>query len=146
MISTAGFSYVEVLIAIVLLAIILVPAMQAIQTGIKGTEMHALATDQHYALLGKMEEILAENYDSLLSAAETAGSNTVASSYSDPAGTADRKRVYLALYDADADPFVIQDANTDGDNNIYTGETADLLWIRVDQENSPYAFETLRLR
>lgn len=141
-----GFSYLEVLVAVVLVGIMLVPAMQAIQAGIKSTELHGSVTTQHYALQSRMEEILAEAYSSLLAAAETAGSNSVPSSYSDAGGSADRIIVYLALYDADADPFVIADPDNDGDSNIYTGDTSNLLWIRVELEKSAYAYQTLRVR
>lgn len=141
-----GFSFVEVLVAILLIAITIVPAMEAIQAGIKGTQVHQSVSTQHYKLQSRMEEMLAQSYGNLLTAAQTAGSKTVPSSYSDAAGSTDRVIVYLALYDADADPFVIADPNTDGDNNIYTGSTSDLLWIRVELEKSAYAYETLRVR
>lgn len=144
--QSQGFSFVEVLVAILLIAITIVPAMEAIQAGIKGAEVHKSASTQHYKLQSQMEEMLAKSYGNLLSAAQTAGSNSVPASYSDAAGSTDRVIVYLALYDADADPFVIADPNTDGDNNIYTGSTSDLLWIRVELEKSAYAYETLRVR
>ena len=141
-----GFSYVEVLVAVLLMAIMVVPAMEAIKAGLKGAEFHESVTSQQYALQSRMEEMLAEAYGSLLAAAQTAGSNSVATSFSDTAGSTDRIIVYLALYDADADPFVIADLNNDGDSNIYTGDTSDLLWIKVELENSVFALETLRVR
>ena len=144
--STRGFSYVEVLVAMFILAIALVPAMQALQSGIQGAGIHQQTTQQHYALLARMEAMLAESYANLLTAAETAGNNSTPSSYSDTVGQTDRIVVYLSLYDADADPFTITDPNNDGDNNIYTGDTTGLLWLKVQLENSPYAFESLRQR
>ena len=97
-----------------------------------------------------MEQVLAEPFTNLLSAAATAGSSTTASSYSDTAGNAQRRVVYLSFYDAantdaDNDPFTILDANSDADNNPYTGSDVviDLLWLRVEIENSTQNFETL---
>jgi type II secretory pathway pseudopilin PulG len=145
-ISQTGFSYVEVLVAMFILAIAIVPAMEAIQIGIQGAGIHQQTTQQHYALLTRMETVMAEAYGNLLTAAETAGNNSTASSFSDPAGQNDRLIVYLSLYDADANPFTVTDANTDGDNNIFTGDSADLLWIKVELENSSYAFDSLRQR
>lgn len=139
-----GFSYVEVLIAMFIIAIAIVPAMEALQSGIKGAGVHQQSSKYHYALLGRMETMMAESYVNLLTAAQTAGSSTTASSYSDPSGQADRIVIYLSLYDADADPFVIADPNNDADNNLYTGDTANLLWIKVQLENTAYSFESLR--
>ncbi len=146
LIRAQGFSFIEVLVAIVLMAVTIIPAMEAIQTGLKGNELHVSVTSQYYALQSRMEDMLAEDYDDLLTKAQTAGSNSVASSYSDVAGSTDRIIVYLALYDADVDPFVIADPNTDGDSDVYTGDTSDMMWISVVLENSVYAFETLKLR
>lgn len=141
-----GFSYMEVLVALFILSIAIVPAMEGIQTAIQGAGIHQQSSQQHYALIARMENIMAESYANLLAAAETATNATTASSYSDPAGQVDRILVYLSLYDADADPFTIADANTDLDNNIYTGETANLLWIKVELENTVFNFESLKQR
>jgi Tfp pilus assembly protein PilV len=138
-----GFSYVEVLVATALIAIALVPAINALQTGIMSTNTHQSLTVQHYQRLQKMEEINAESYAKLLAAAKIAANKTTATSYSDATGTNNRRVVYIALYDADADPFTLIDANTDGDNDLYTGSTANLLWLRVETEGSAQGIETL---
>lgn len=138
-----GFSYVEVLVATTLIAIALVPAINALQTGIQSTGIHQSLTIQHYQRLQKMEEIQAEPYANLLVAAKTATNKTTATSYSDASGASNRRLVYLALYDADADPFTIIDPNTDLDNDLYTGSTANLLWIRVETEGTAQGIETL---
>jgi Tfp pilus assembly protein PilV len=138
-----GFSYVEVLIASVLIAIALVPAMNALQTGMLSASVHQTLTRQYYLQVRKMEELQAEPFIALLAAAKTAGNYTTASTYSDAAGTTDRSLVYIALYDADANPFTITDANKDGDNDPYTGDTANLLWIKVVTEGNTQGLETL---
>ena len=138
-----GFSYVEVLVAIFILAIAIVPAMEAIQTGIRGAGIHESLTRQHYALIKRMEEVQADSYINLLSSAQTAGNATAPSSYSDTAGQTDRVLVFLALYDADADPFTLVDPDNDGDGDVYTGDTSNLLWLSVALENSAQSMETL---
>lgn len=138
-----GFSYVEVLVAMFILAIAIVPAMDAIQSGIQGAGIHESLTRQHYALIKRMEEVQADSYINLLSSAQTAGNATTPGSYSDPAGQTERVLVFLALYDADADPFILVDPDNDGDADVYTGDTSNLLWLNVALENSAQSMETL---
>lgn len=138
-----GFSYLEVLVASLLIAIALVPALNALQTAISGNGIHQSLTVQHQQRLQKMEILKSEAYGNLLVAAKTAGSKTTATSYSDPSGSPNRLLVYLALYDADADPFTLIDPNTDSDNDLYTGSTSNLLWLRVATEGAAKSLETL---
>ena len=145
-----GISYVEVLVAIVLIAVSLVPAMEALQGGVQGSDVHEDYAVDHYQLVSKFEEVLAKPFDALLSTSAIAASYTAATSYSDLAGSPNRRIVYLSYYDADdsdgdGDLFTIADANTDGDSNPYTGSDVDisLLWVRVEIENSAHAMETL---
>lgn len=138
-----GFSYVEVLVATTLIAIALVPAMNALQTGVKGANVHQALTTEYYSQLKKMEELQATPFTSLLNAAKVAINNTTPTSFSDTAGTANRNLVYIALYDADASPFTITDTNVDGDNDPYTGNTANLLWVKVVIGSSTQGLETL---
>lgn len=141
-----GFSYLEVLVAMSILAVAIVPAMQSLQTGIQAAGIHESLDRQHYALLARMEVVLADSYKSLLNAAQTAGNAGTPSSYSDPVAQTDRVIVYVALYDADNDPFVIADPDNDGDANPYTGDTSNLLWIKVEVEGSSQNHATLLSR
>lgn len=148
-----GFSYVEVMVATFILAIALVPALQSLQSGIQGVAIHESIATDHYQLVGKMEEVLAEPFANLLIAAATAANKTTLTGYSDTAGNPQRRLVFLSFYDAansdgDADPFTIADANTDGDSNPYTGTDVDinLLWVRVEIENTIQSLETLTSR
>lgn len=138
-----GFSYVEVLVALFLVAIALVPAMDALQTGITGANVHKAYTAEYYSQLQKMEELQATPFTGLLNAAKVAANNTTPTSFSDASGIANRNLVYIALYDADANPFSITDTNADGDNDPYTGNTANLLWVKVLTEGSAQGLETL---
>jgi len=141
-----GFTYIEVIIAMFILAVAIVPAMEALQTGIQGASIHQSLTQQHYAVTKRMETMMAEPFGALLSAAQVASNATTPTSFSDTAGPADRVVVFAALYDADADPFTLVDADNDGDGDIYTGDTANLLWLHVEIENTAVAVESLKYR
>jgi len=103
-----GFSYVEILLSVVLLTALLVPALQALQSGVAGGQSPSLAARQ-LALRDKMEQVLAKPFADLY--AQTyppAGSNpnlaaTLADgSLSDLAGAPNRRIVVLYRYDASA--------------------------------------------
>ena len=79
-----GFSYIEVLVATVLLAITLVPAMQGLEGAIVGSKKHETITQQQYFLQSKFEEILTQPFDDLDAAAIAAGSSGSASSTARP--------------------------------------------------------------
>ena len=134
--SETGLTLVEVLVTMVLLAILLVPAISALQTGIVGADVHSDVAASHYRLTSRLEELLVEPFGDLSDAALVAGAPTVPSSYSEPAGPG-RLRVYLSLYDGD---------NADADGDPFTGTEPDLLWIRVDIEDSVHTLETVRAR
>lgn len=133
--SQTGLTLVEVLVTIVLLAILLVPAVNALRTGIVGSEVHGDVATSHFRVTSRIEELLAEPFADLAAAADAAGSPTVPSSYSEPAGPPGRLLVYLSLYDGD---------NADADNNPFTGTEPDLLWIEVAIEDSVFALQTVR--
>jgi len=115
-----------------LLAILLVPAMRALQTSSMGAEVHAeLAVDQ-FRLTSRMEGLLAEPFGDLEAAA---GGPGVASSYSEAAGPPGRLIVYLSLYDGD---------NADADDDPFTGTDAGLLWIRIEAEDTVHSLQTIR--
>ena len=50
-----------------------------------------------------MEELQADPYANQLAAAKIAANKTTATSYSDATGAINRRVVFMALYDADAD-------------------------------------------
>jgi len=118
-----------------LLAVLLVPAIHALQTGIVGADVHNDVSSSHYRLTSRLEELLAEPFVDLSNAAIAAGAPTTATTYSDAAGPPGRLLVYLSLYDGD---------NADSDNDPFTGTEPDLLWIRVDIEDSVHTLETIR--
>lgn len=133
----SGLTLVEVLVSVLLLAVVLVPAMRALQTGVVGANVHGDIASGHYRLTSRLEELLTEPFADLSDAAIAAGSPTSPSSYSEPAGPPGRLFVYLSLYDGD---------NADADDDPFTGTEADLLWIRVEIEGSVYDLQTVRAR
>lgn len=135
--NEAGLTLVEVLVSIVLLGILLVPAISALQTATVGSNVHSDLAADHYRLTSRLEELLAEPFNSLSDAAIAAGGPLVPSSYSDAAGPPGRLVVFLAHYDGD---------NADADNDTFTGADPDLLWVRVEAENTVFELQTIMAR
>mgnify|MGYP001550154979 CR=1 FL=1 len=141
-----GLSYVEVMVAMVLSAISLVPALDALEAGLTGTGVYADVTSTHYAETSLMEEVLAEPFASLLTAAVSSGT-IVPSSYSDPPANPRRRLVFLSRYDAtdtvgDGIPFSVPDPDSDGDGNPFTGYDG-TLWLRVVTQGGAGGIETM---
>ena len=138
----AGFSYMELLVATLLIAIMLVPALDAMQSGIQGSGIHTQLAQNQYRMISKMEQTLALPFAELLTQADLVADPTVLipaplsrpDLYSDTAGTESRRLVFLARYDGD---------NADADDDPFTGTDAGLLWVRVTIEDSPRSLETV---
>ena len=132
----AGLTYVEVLIATALITITLVPAIEALKPATMGMSIHEEQTVRHYLLTARLEEVLARSFSELDDEAVAISDPTVPSAtYSDPAGQANRRLVYLSRYDAD---------NADGNNNFFdAGMDEGLLWLRVELEGTVQAIEGL---
>jgi hypothetical protein len=121
-----------------LIAILLVPAIDAMYSGIRGGDLHAAQAVQHGRLMGRLERVLADSFAELATEADAAGGPGVpVTTYSDAAGTPHRVLVYLAHYDGD---------DADADADPFTGADEDLLWVRVALEDTPDAIETLVAR
>ncbi len=130
--ANKGFSYIEVLIATVLIAFSLVPAMESLRIGIHASDIHETRNINQFRLQGRMEKVLAQSADVLRAAA--AGASSVNSTYSDAVSDPDRLLVYIARYDG---------ANADADDNPFTGGDKNLLWVRVAIEGTADSLETL---
>lgn len=130
--SQGGFSYAEVLLSIILLAILLVPAMQSLNSAISGGSS-GVATKQ-LNLRNKMEEVLSKPYKLLYAETSVFGGNTttsISSNYSDAAGATNRRVVVLYRYDT----------NTNAISSIDTG----VLYVSVyyEAEGNANALNTL---
>lgn len=126
-----GFSYIEVLLSAVLLAVLVVPALQALQSGIRGGVTPELAARQP-ALSAKMEEVLARPFPDLYAQTYSAGNTTqIDAKFSDDAAASKRRVVVLYRYDPAAQAL----------SNNDTG----LLLVRVyyEAEGSGNALNTL---
>ena len=148
-----GFTYVEMLVASVIVMASIGPALDALRRAQLAADIHASETILHYRVLGRMEDVLAEPFESLLEAAKTAGSPLVPTVYSDPAGQEDRIAVFLSFYDTgnkdlDGDFFTIADADSDSDGNPYTGDDVviDVVWARVEIAGTPHGLVSLTRR
>lgn len=126
-----GFTYVEVVLSVALLAVLLVPALQALQTGIAGGATATIAAKAP-TLRAKMEEALAVPFADLYAQTYLVGGNTTAinATYSDPAGV-NRRVVVLYRYDAVA--------------KALSGGDTGLLYVSVyyESEGSTAALNTL---
>lgn len=99
--AQSGFSYAEVLLSVVLLGILLVPALQALNTAISGSTGNLSA--RQLALRSKTEEVLSRPFSALDAETQPPGTNTttsVSATFSDAAGATDRRVVVLYRYDA----------------------------------------------
>ena len=132
-----GFSYIEVLLATVLIALALVPALEAVSTGLRGASIEEALTLEYHHVASRIAELAGEPFDSLDAEAQVVADETLPTSYSDAPGTPMRRLVYLARYDGDGVP---------PDLNPFVGGDDGLLWIRVEVENSEHGFATLRAR
>ena len=126
-----GASYVEVLIAALLIIISLAPMTSALRGAGDSADVFADATAQQLRLTAKLEEVLAEPFSVLAAAA---GDEDKASSFSDEKGVDDRRIVYLSAYDGD---------NADSDDDPFTGTDAGLIWIKVEVEGTELQVESL---
>jgi Tfp pilus assembly protein PilV len=130
----AGISYAEALLAVVVLGVAIVPALETLETAFTGAAVGETVIQWRHALATRMENVRAETFADLDAAAQVAGSATVPTSYSDAPGGADRVLVFLSRYDGD---------NADADNDPFTGTDEGLLWLRTAIENAPYELTTL---
>lgn len=133
--SQSGFAYVEALVATVLMALALVPALQALAPAVQGSSIHLTNTELHYHGTARLEEVIAQPFAVVDTEAQTLGDPTIFSPvYSDTAGAANRRLVFLSRYDGD---------NVDGDGDPFTGMDAGLIWIRVTIPGTRFDLESL---
>ena len=129
----AGLSYIEVMVATLLLTIALVPMMDALKPGLQGAQIHREQADTRFALGGKLEQVLAEPFDDLDAAATAAGAFDVATIYSDLAARVPHE-VFIWRWDVD---------NADADDDELTGGEDDILWVRVATADGVTELQTL---
>lgn len=133
----AGFTYIEVLVATILIALALVPAIDSLSSGLQGSRIHETHAMDFNHLTAKLEDVLAKPYSSLEAAAIAAGGKGTPSSYTDTITTADgrslTREVFLAAYDGD---------NVD-DSDPFTGGDPGLIWVQVRLAGTAHSVESL---
>ena len=125
-----GLAYVEVLVALVLVGSALVPALEALQSGLRGSDVLPGVVAVDASLRAKMEEVLARPFDTLNAETFVSGGNTPTS-------------VSTALSDASGgDRRIVIVYRTDGTAPA-TADTG-LLRVRVAWEVGGSGLETLK--
>ena len=127
----SGLSYAEVLVAVIIIAVTVVPASNALRGAMNTANADTAATINHYRIVGKLDEVLAQPYAVL--SPHVAGPSTT-TAFSDAPATANRRLVFISAYDGD---------NADADNNPFTGTDIGLLWIRVEIEGTGTGVQSL---
>lgn len=123
--NMAGYAYVEVLIAALVITLAVSPAADALRDVAMHATTQRTMVNETYAAMGTMETVLAEPFSKLeTEAAATKG--LTESSYSEALGTEHRHIVMVSPYDLD-------DADKDG--NPLTGTDAGVVWVGVSVEN-----------
>ena len=128
-----GLSYIEVLIATVIITVALVPMLEGLQPGLQGSEIHRNRTEVHFALKGKMEQVLTEPFTNLEAESLAAGAATSPTMYSDVAANVPHE-VFIWPWDVD---------NVDADDDGLTGGEDDILWVRVSTLDGQTDLQTL---
>lgn len=132
--TAQGYAYIEVLIAVVLIATSLAPMMESITAAIRMQTQQADQRDALHFTTSLMEQTLSADYAALDAEAVAVADATTPTLYSDPNATQHQRLVYLARYDLD---------NADADNDPLTGGDAGLLWIRVASADGRYDLQNL---
>lgn len=134
---TKGYTYLEVLVALLVFAIALVPAMEAMQSSLGGIRQSGAATttrdvSDEQAAINKMERLLA--LDTATLSASPSGVSTAHGTLSDASTTVPRCLVYTSWYKPEealeADRFV-------------SVSTSKLLWVKVAVEGGGASAVTL---
>lgn len=132
-----GFGYVEALVAVILLTVVLVPALEALGNATRNAPTAAQDDALWMSAANKLRDVTGSRFDDLDAAAVAAGGPNTASSLSDPVASNPRVLIYLSRYDGD---------NADGDNNGFTGVDTDLIWVRAAIADTPVSLDTLVAR
>lgn len=126
-----GLAHVEVMVALVLISVALVPALDTLQTNTRGVPALLSVATRDALLRAKMEEVLAKPFDAVNAETYLSGGNTttsVSAALSDPSGP-DRRVVILY--------------RTEDGSQVSTNNTG-LVRVRVAWEAGGTALETLK--
>jgi hypothetical protein len=127
----SGLAYLEVMVALVLVVMALVPALNSLQTDTRGGPALVSIAARDAVLRAKMEEVLAKPFDTVNAETFLSGGNTttsISTALSDAAGP-DRRIVILYRTE---------------DGKDASGNDTGLVHVRVAFEAGGIALETLK--
>ena len=130
----AGLSYIEALVGVLLLALAITPALDALDASLRADGARAQAERWRSQLADCLEQRINLLPYWLADAASDAGGPGVASWLSDPADAEHRCLVYVAHYDP---------LDLDGDGDPFSADPSDPLWVRVTVDGQPLSLATL---
>jgi prepilin-type N-terminal cleavage/methylation domain-containing protein len=96
-----GFSFIEIMVAVLLLAICALPMGDAIRNGISASSLAAAKSRELRCIKNTMETVLAQPYQNLWNAARNQGETTVLPLPADTACAAP-PRLFIVKYEYDA--------------------------------------------
>lgn len=102
----SGFSYIEVVLAVLLLGVCVVPAVEAVRNGIAAPQIAQEGSKALLCVKSHMEKVLAEPYQNLLNASGTLEAASAAYSLVADSACAARN-VYIARYNPDTAPYFV---------------------------------------
>lgn len=130
-----GISYAETMIAVMILGVCLVPALNALNSGAIGAATVTAPESESLCVKSHLEKVMAEPYSYLVRAANTAGSLDKPTSYSVIADSlCPALQTFIAHYDPD---------NT---LNRFPSADTGLLFMRVATNDGSASFTTLVTR
>jgi type II secretory pathway pseudopilin PulG len=137
-----GFSYLEMLAAVLLLALCAAPAADAVKTALAAPTIAGAKMRELRCMKNQMETVLAEPYQNLWNAAR---GQQLATSYSRPAdANCGARNVYIAKYQAEYGKAPVFLPYPDTATEIQL--EAVLLYVTVSSPATSYTFTTLVAR
>lgn len=127
-----GLAYVEAVLATVMVAVLLAPALNSLSTGLLSQEVSETQNTQTLSLQSKMDEVLAKPYSVLLAETNQVGGNTKTS-------------VSLALSDPVGSPRRIVTIYRTNSSDVSVTDTG-LLRVRVAWDGAPSGSGLVALR
>jgi prepilin-type N-terminal cleavage/methylation domain-containing protein len=138
-----GFSFVEIMVAVLLLALCAAPLANALKTGLDASTIGAAKALELRCMKNQMETVLAEPYQNLWNAARGKDTPSAYSRAADAACPGIARNVYIAKYEHENGKSpVFLNESTAGAQRL---ETA-LLYITVSSPDTGYTFTTLVAR
>ena len=132
--SIRGYSYLEVLVAAIILAVALVPAAESLRAASDASHQVRQRVPLQYEALGYFENLMANSLGALEAEAIATGGTAPSTLYSEPVGTPERMLVTVSPHDID---------DADGDGDTLTGTESGVVHVRLEVEGQGIVMETV---